>query len=832
MDDANTNRIYNYEDTGWEENRSKNLHDPLLMANVKDGKKKNDFASSSKIDNPNELHVRHVNGNILRFGIKEFAMITGLKCIGDPNDFQYPNTSKSSLIQKYFPNLVKSNSVSKARLVNRFLQGNWDNDQDVFHMGILYFLNTFVLSQLPESPIHVNDFLLVEDGTYEHFPWGQRAFSRLMMSWRKERTKVKQLYRLSGMPYALNVWVYECASNACTNIQPTREELIILQLPDNLVVSHTKNSLSADKPTKAGSDDIPGFKDFSSKLSDQIVRRMKQRISGTSFTPPPPPKRRKKVVLTKQAMEQSEQSPVIEKEPFHILDSADPSSDPKENKDFSEIKYVKQYLTKYVDNKFDDLKVFIKDNLKVLMKSVRKIKRKKKTARSLPISDEEVIEEDNVNQPETTNQFVEHNSPIDMEFVNNVLIDNPDVEVEEETQDDDTLKDKRGNDDLSEPLSTMDVPLAGNFDDTSKDPQAGEEVSDEVRYNKKYRVAYQDDVVDLDTQKNEQSSAVQDVDDNIPLPDKVLVNIDTSDSTTSTSISAGTQKAIYVLIAGLHSPLCVQPLSAVKSHSLTGTHQFNQMPSRILQSPYVTEFDSTDKGKQKVEEEVFPISPFDGFGISFQFLSNLFDEYSKWISKGLLKNHASEKSMDDKYRAKLALFGFEHMDFVFAFAKNKKWFYAISQPKNADISDEHIDVVLYYLRKKSKLRSPNEYRFTTINCLFKTFINDVYNRYYCSASDDNLTTQEHMARGAVVSAIERSIINIIKEFFIPAGLPWHLVDEVYIPANSDGEFHWVLAVVVLKERLIRVYDSSMGTRVKEPCGEIKKVGDYAVIFPS
>ncbi|KAG5623322.1 hypothetical protein H5410_008540 [Solanum commersonii] len=48
MDDANTNRIYDYEDTGWEENRSKSLHDPLLMANVKDGKKKNDFASSSK----------------------------------------------------------------------------------------------------------------------------------------------------------------------------------------------------------------------------------------------------------------------------------------------------------------------------------------------------------------------------------------------------------------------------------------------------------------------------------------------------------------------------------------------------------------------------------------------------------------------------------------------------------------------------------------------------------------------------------------------------------------------------------------------------------------
>ncbi|KAG5576046.1 hypothetical protein H5410_056180 [Solanum commersonii] len=52
MDDANTNRIFDYEDIGWAENRSKRLHDPLLMANVKDGKKKKDRASSLKTQVP------------------------------------------------------------------------------------------------------------------------------------------------------------------------------------------------------------------------------------------------------------------------------------------------------------------------------------------------------------------------------------------------------------------------------------------------------------------------------------------------------------------------------------------------------------------------------------------------------------------------------------------------------------------------------------------------------------------------------------------------------------------------------------------------------------
>ncbi|KAH0655885.1 hypothetical protein KY285_030767 [Solanum tuberosum] len=63
----------------------------------------------------------------------------------------------------------------------------------------------------------------------------------------------------------------------------------------------------------------------------------------------------------------------------------------------------------------------------------------------------------------------------------------------------------------------------------------------------------------------------------------------------------------------------------------------------------------------------------------------------------------------------------------------------------------------------------------------------------------------------------------MKRFSIPAGLPWDLVDDVYIPINRDGKFHWVLPVVELNQRLIRVYDSSIGTRRKVHYEEIKKL---------
>ncbi|PHT34530.1 hypothetical protein CQW23_26330 [Capsicum baccatum] len=81
-----------------------------------------------------------------------------------------------------------------------------------------------------------------------------------------------------------------------------------------------------------------------------------------------------------------------------------------------------------------------------------------------------------------------------------------------------------------------------------------------------------------------------------------------------------------------------------------------------------------------------------------------------------------------------------------------------------------------------------------------------------------------------VSQTEECLINIIKDFSIPAGLPWHLVEEVYIPINYGDEFHWVLAVIVLKERRIRVYDSMMGRIHSAPSLEIQKLSKILLTY--
>ncbi|PHU25507.1 hypothetical protein BC332_03839 [Capsicum chinense] len=93
----------------------------------------------------------------------------------------------------------------------------------------------------------------------------------------------------------------------------------------------------------------------------------------------------------------------------------------------------------------------------------------------------------------------------------------------------------------------------------------------------------------------------------------------------------------------------------------------------------------------------------------------------------------------------------------------------------------------------------------------------------CTATQCTRTTgEQHEIK-------KECLINIIKDFSISADLPWYLVDEVYIPINCHDEFHWVLVVVILKERRIRVYDSMLQRRHFELSSEIQKL---AKILPT
>ncbi|KAH0722118.1 hypothetical protein KY289_005162 [Solanum tuberosum] len=653
-----------------------------------------------------------------------------------------------------------------------------------------------------------------------------------------EKTPKKRVRKVSSPISRPNL-----PKNSCNDIHPTSEEMASLDLPGNVDASHNEHQNSATKSKLVQPQELSGFEDFSTNPTDHFLRRSR-RASTTSSTPPP--KRRKNAHPVKPDVidvNQPEQSTVQSNKnsPIPILgvnvpDVHVPSLDPKEPIDRSGIKQVKKYLKKYIDKKFQHLEDLIKLNHKQLMNVVRNPHKQEEeniSGTSTSLNMPEFNQEDHIVRPPTTNQlFDKRSSPIAMDMPDNDRFEVDVVEDREQNlipepktvEDVTTCKEKEGRKDVTDLPHITEV-----HDEANVHQQDNEDVP--VRGSKTFHQVMLDEH-DADKVK-----------DNVIKSDK-------SGSINSDSVSAGTQEAVDTLY-GIHAPMDAQPLQVVTPQQLTDTHDLRsrnlvpmdtnineivvhevsktpiqrlRLPSKIFQSPYVTIFGSSDKGKEKVDSELHirPNHPFQDCGIIFQPPSALLDQYHQWLSKGLLKTHDKKKSKEDKYKCNSASFGFEQMDFVVAFPINKNWFYAMSQPKKC-WTDEHIDVVFYYLRKKSKLRSLDQYRYTTVNCLFKTYINNTHERYHCSLADDNLSTQEHMARGSVVSGFEQSMMNIINGFEIPAGLPWHSCDDVYIPVNCDGQFHWVLAVVVLKKRLIRVYDSASGSRRKKISGDIKKL---------
>ncbi|KAH0739651.1 hypothetical protein KY290_038356 [Solanum tuberosum] len=780
----------------------------------------------------NEVHIRHAKGNVLIFSITDFAIITSLRCKGNVKDFNYPASKTSRLVQRYFPS--PNYNVNKGRLVDRFMQGGWDNNDDALQMSILFFIHTFLYSQLGDAPIPIEDFFMVEDGSYEEYPWGQVAFTKLMKSFRQEYTPTKKMYRLNGLPYALNVWIYECASVLnneiavkegngiprmcnwqvvapkpkfemfmdtifteidCSNIQPTPEEIRSLDLPDNSHVPSNRPDSPIVNNEEVQPKEVPGFEDFSSKPPDQLLRRSTRSFQSPSSEP--------------------KQADNVSGVPHNTFSG-------RTTIDSAGMEDLKMYMKGYVDNKFGALEnkigaleELIKNNQSELLKAVGA--KDNKTEKDIGGVSSSHMMDDSVekgvvdSQPKSDKFDQQTISPIQMDFATDYDVVKPAVDVEKEKVSDHTVQKKYDTSIKEQVMQDSSVLLPTTLYNDPSDDGA--------------------DTIQQEFEKHASNSAV----------------VNTSDSTTSASISSGTELAVDALVYGLpNQPINVKPLSVLHltegddflSDSQIPTQLLgdehapntntktpaprNRMPSMVLQSPYVNSFGSSDKGKEKIDDDIRPYTPFEDCRITYQLSSGLMQEFLEWIQKGLLRTHAKKKPFEDKYRGKFALFGFDHMDFVVACPADKNWFYTMSYPMKC-WTDQHIDVIFYYLRKKSKLRSMNQYLYTTVNCLFKSYIDIVYKRYHCSPADDTFSTQEHIDRGVMVSAYERSITDIISGFSIPAALPWHLVDEVYIPVNCGEDFHWVLAVVVLKERLIRVYDSSMVSRKKVYAKEIKKL---------
>ncbi|KAF3621760.1 hypothetical protein FXO38_05551 [Capsicum annuum] len=73
------------------------------------------------------------------------------------------------------------------------------------------------------------------------------------------------------------------------------------------------------------------------------------------------------------------------------------------------------------------------------------------------------------------------------------------------------------------------------------------------------------------------------------------------------------------------------------------------------------------------------------------------------------------------------------------------------------------------------------------------------------------TLMDHMPKMSSLSSLFGCLLACTAQK-LATDIVWNLIDEVYVSINYEGSFHWMLAVIGLKERCIRVYDSLKGHR--------------------
>ncbi|KAG5588071.1 hypothetical protein H5410_048505, partial [Solanum commersonii] len=361
--------------------------------------------------------------------------------------------------------------------------------------------------------------------------------------------------------------------NACSNIVPTPEELATFDLTEDEHDPPSSPTTTSVNPKIVQPNDIADFDNFSTRSPEQLLRRS-SRVSDTSS--PPPPKRRKKVDTPE---------------------------------------------TKRVDKKFEELVILIKENYSQLVLSRHK--------------------ENNKVDPQSSNKQPSSHIRTDFADAVGVSVNEGGQQVHVNAEIDHNISNEQQMKRVSELQHTYE---STHVDTEANDPK---KVSD----NEAHQAPQALNEVNMD------EDGADTVQHNIRHFTPFRIIVDSSDSSTSTTISPSTEAAIDALVSDLgkvpiHAkPLCVyNPQNLNDSHDLLSDSQLstdiptteivvrshsktheprNRMPSRIIQSPYVTSFG---------------------------------------------------KPSEDKYRSKASSFEFEMMDFVVAFPINKNWFYVMSQP--------------------------------------------------------------------------------------------------------------------------------------------------------
>ncbi|XP_070022080.1 uncharacterized protein [Nicotiana sylvestris] len=229
-----------------------------------------------------------------------------------------------------------------------------------------------------------------------------------------------------------------------------------------------------------------------------------------------------------------------------------------------------------------------------------------------------------------------------------------------------------------------------------------------------------------------------------------------------------------------------------------------RQPGKHARSPFIPLYSSG--GSSSIGPKFFylkhPFTTLIGENVD----SDMLDKFNKWLyhrtDKVSKRKKAPFSIKDNQINPWLDL-GVEKVD-------KKDWFYSFAHPGGV-LNDSHIDVIMYYLRKRGKYGpNPNNTRFTTTDCLFKSKIVQIYDKFISSPPEKKYS----------VIKPDDDVAEYIIGYRLLANVAWDEVDYVIMPVNIVENFHWLLIVFDIVDKQLYVYDSMVSSHnhdVVESC---------------
>ncbi|XP_070010845.1 uncharacterized protein [Nicotiana sylvestris] len=718
-----------------------------------------------------------VNDSRLCFGLGEFALVTVLKCKGDTS---IKSITENRLISKYFGTA----SVTFAQLADCFKKKKWETDDDALKIAVLYFVNSFLLSQLKTKVISRSYIDLVECGDFNNYPWGIDIYKATIDSCSNKFQDKPSFYRLGGFPLALQTWLYEC----CPSL-------------DGHFADHLGNKLPR----------ILNWVVMGQILNEQVALQMcsLQREQLKNITPTNDEKK-----LFDEGLNFEIEVECTDSQPdsFQVFGT----QLPKTQSMHESIRGDSQPTNAEVMKELQALKLFVETKFEEVLAAIgrQSMKPEGNSAHKQQDNDPDFREMHN-----DYDQFESGHVGNDPVVLGDSTPKAPSiygfggvgqdggatgVNVKNVTASDGVVNDDFGLDSNFK-LSASAIDQITAITQQAIYKQSSHDVKKSGPAPLPSRIPVQtraDVVIESNTAPQAcQVDGVGQVDvggSNVNLPSgRRNVNQSGNELTTRAVNKSKPDQSVSRSIVQIQTDVETTP----------AVFAWRRRPAAIKQSPYRNDWQSGVSvvgGSSKVIKVRFPFVNDISETVDFKLTTT----FSNFVEANMQLGEEVYLPGDQKLEP--------CFDFEVEQIDDKTFFHTLNY-SGRPLSSSHLNIIFYYLRKKAKYRINMPIKVTTTNTLFNNIIQRVFTEFVKGGKQDHL--------------IDRSddIMEYMKGFRMHCNTPWHQVDHVIFPINLAEIWHWIFGCVSFHKRCFYVYDSLRSRKHKKA---IQKVAEaYAVLIP-